>query len=108
MKVLPTRWRRKTSGIDRPMEQNYVTVTLYIVFCLCHQLCVDAVRPVVAYVARSVAWSVSPCVCDCLVNFSGVSLTKIVTPVTCSHVGLQQDWHKPKEKYLEEYLGFDF
>ena len=28
LKVLPTRWRQKSTGID--MEQNYVTVTLRI------------------------------------------------------------------------------
>jgi len=27
LRVLPTRWRRKPSGID--MNQNYVTVTLF-------------------------------------------------------------------------------
>ena len=32
MTVLPTRWRRKPAGID--MEQNYVTVTLYIQYII--------------------------------------------------------------------------
>ena len=32
LRVLPTRWRQKSTGID--MEQNYVTVTL----CICHSL----------------------------------------------------------------------
>jgi len=33
---LPTRWRRKTAGVD--MKQNYVTVTLCVMFivCFCH------------------------------------------------------------------------
>ena len=31
-RVLPTRWRQKTTGID--MEQNHVTVTLCIDACV--------------------------------------------------------------------------
>jgi len=34
---LPTRWRQKSTGID--MEQNYVTVTLCIAYCIWEIIC---------------------------------------------------------------------
>jgi len=38
-RVLPTRWRQKSIGID--MEQNYVTVTQYIMYSRVVRMHVD-------------------------------------------------------------------